>query len=154
LGFSVVTTHVILFIAAIGIATGLLFGIKNFSDTAESSINMKADDYNNKIKTSIQVEMISFDEDRNITNVYVRNTGRTMLDPLKMDVYLDGVRIPRNSTNRTIEVTDDTDLINEGIFDPKETIHIAIFGYVDDLRTHDVTVTTPYEVKDSETFSR
>jgi len=152
-GFSTVTTHVILFIAAISIATGLLFGMKNFSDNAESTFKMKSDEYNNKIKTGIRIEVISHNNWTNTTNIYVKNTGQTKLDPAKFDIYIDGVRIPRNASNRTIEVIPDTDNVNIGILDPKEAVHIQVFGYLNKDITHEVTVTTQYETRDSDFFS-
>jgi archaellum component FlaG (FlaF/FlaG flagellin family) len=142
-----------MFIAAIGIATGLLFGIKNFSDSAESNFVVKKNDFDNKILTALQIEMLHFDNMTNVTSIYIKNTGRTMLDPTRMDVYIDGVRIPRNDTERTISVLPDTDTINSGILDPKETAQIMVFGYLDETMTHEVTVTTQYETKDSEVFS-
>jgi archaellum component FlaF (FlaF/FlaG flagellin family) len=152
-GFSTVTTHVILFVAAIGIATGLLFGIKNFSDNAESTFKMKSDDYSNKIKTSIQIEVVHYDNVTNTTSIYVKNTGQTMLKPEQIDVYIDGVRLSRNDGNRTIEIMSDTDSINAGIFDPKEEILILVPGSLDVNKTHEVIITTQYETKDTEVFS-
>ncbi|MEM4267374.1 MAG: hypothetical protein QXK37_00930 [Candidatus Woesearchaeota archaeon] len=153
MGFSTVTTHVILFIAAISIATGLLFGIKNFSDNAENSFKGKADDFNNKILTSIQIEVVHYDNTTNSTNIYVKNTGRTMLKPEYFDIYIDGVRVPRNDTNRTVEVISDTEIENTGILDPKEELHIVVYRWLDENITHTVIVTTQYDTNDEETFS-
>jgi archaellum component FlaF (FlaF/FlaG flagellin family) len=96
---------------------------------------------------------LSFSNDTKTTHIYLKNTGQTLLDPSKFDVYIDGIRIPRNDSNRTIEVLADTDTINLGILDPKEGLHIQVFGDIREDVTHEVTVTTQYETRDSDFFS-
>jgi len=153
MGSSTVITHVILFIAVLGIASGLLIAIKNYADETEGTFKQKSDEYNKIIKTSIKIEVISYNNASNTTWIYVRNTGQTVMKPSQIDVYIDGLRFPRNDSNRTIEISSDTELENYGFWDPKEQILIKAFSYLDDTVSHEVIVTTPYSVRDSDTFS-
>lgn len=153
MGSSTVMTHVILFIAVLGIASGLLITIKNYADQTEGTFKQKSDDYNQIVKTSIKIEVISYNNNSNTTWIYIRNTGQTEMKPAQIDIYIDGVRFPRDNGNRTIEILSDTDLVNIGIWNPKEQLLIKAFKYLNNTITHEVIVTTPYSVSDSETFS-
>ena len=52
MGTSTVITHVILFIAVLSIASGLLIVIKNYADETEGTFKQKSDEYNKIIKTT------------------------------------------------------------------------------------------------------
>jgi archaellum component FlaF (FlaF/FlaG flagellin family) len=153
MGSSTVITHVILFIAVLSIASGLLIAIKNYADEAEGTFNEKSNEYQNQIKTNLDIDVVDYNNVTNTTTIYVRNTGRTILKPSTMDVYIDGIRIPRNASNRTIGVTSDTDSVNSGNWDPKEILQICVFMYLNSSITHEVIVSTPYAVRETETFS-
>jgi archaellum component FlaF (FlaF/FlaG flagellin family) len=153
MGMSTIITHVILFIAVISIATGLLMGIKNFADQSESAFNTKKDDFNRQIGTDISIEVVHYNNETNQTSVFVRNTGQTIMKPAQIDVYIDGLRIPRNDTNRTIMVLSDTDTVDVGNWNPKEELKIVVKLWLNENKMHSVIVTTPYETTDTETFS-
>jgi len=150
---STAITHVILFIAVLGIASGLLVAIKNYSDKTEGTFKEKSDDYNKIIKTNIKIEVIHYNNVSNVTSIYVRNTGKTNMYTKDMDVYIDGLRAPRNDTNRTIEILTDTEVTNPGVWDPKEQILIKVNRTLNKDIGHEVIVTTPYTVRDSDSFS-
>lgn len=154
MGMSTIATQTILFIAVIGIAAGLVVGIKNFADKSESTFNVKRDDFANQIGTDISIEVIHYDNTTNNTVLYVKNTGQTKLRPEQVDVYIDGIRIPRNITNRTIGVLADTEIIDPGVWNPKEELKITVLKmWLNENITHNAIVNTPYETRDSETFS-
>jgi archaellum component FlaF (FlaF/FlaG flagellin family) len=153
MGSSTVITHIILFIAVLSIASGLLVVIKNYADQTEGTFVTKSDEYNKQIKTNIHIEVVHFDNNTNTTWIYVRNTGQTVMDPVQVDVYIDGFRFPRNDSNRTISVSSDTELTNAGLWDPREQILIKAFRSLDSAISHEVVVTTPYSVRDQEGFS-
>lgn len=153
MGASTVVTHMILFIAVLGIATGLLVGLKTFSDNAESSFKTQSDAFQNQIKTSIAIELVHYNNETETTKVYVKNTGETKHRLGEIDVYLNGERIPRNETNRTIGVLSDTERTEEGVWNKKEKILIEIYDALQEEETHEVIVTTPYEGRASETIS-
>lgn len=153
MGASTAVTQMIMFIAALGIATGLLMGIKAFSDTAEGSFKTQSDDFNNQITTAIKIELISHDDVDDITSIYVVNRGQTNMKLNSLDVYIDGIRLPRNTDNRTIEMISDTETVNTGIWDPKEKILIKANMTLNPLISHEATVTGPYGAIDKDSFS-
>jgi len=153
MGASVVMTHVILFIAVLSITSGLLLVIKNYADETEGTFNQKADEYQNIIRTNIKIEVIHYNNETNTTWLYIRNIGQTTLDPDAIDVYIDGVRFPRDIGNRTIEVSADTEQRNIGLWDPKEQVLIKAARTLNDTMSHEAIITTPYGVRDTETFS-
>jgi archaellum component FlaF (FlaF/FlaG flagellin family) len=153
MGSSTVVTHLILFIAVLGIATGLIITVKNYIDQTEGTFKEKSNDNDLIIKTNIKIEVISYNNNTNTTWIYVRNTGQSAMKPAQIDMYIDGIRLYRDNTNRTIELLLDTDLINVGIWDPKEQLLIKAFKFLNNTITHEVIIATPYSVSDSETFS-
>ncbi len=153
MGASTIIAHIILFIAVLGIASGLVVVIKNYADQTEGVFKDKSNDYDQIIKTSIKIEVISYQNQTDTTWIYVSNTGQTSMKPSEVDVYIDGFRFPRNDTNRSIQVLSDTNTVNKGLWDPKEQILIKAYRHLDDTSTHEVVVTTPYSVRDKDTFS-
>jgi len=100
MGASTIITHLILFIAVLGIASGLLIVIKNYADQTEGTFTQKSDEYNKVIQTNIKIEVISYKNATNTTWVYIRNTGKTSMKPSNIDIYIDGMRFPRNASSR------------------------------------------------------
>ena len=148
-----VVTHVIMFIAVLGIASGLLVAIKNYADETEGTFSEKSDSYNQIIKTDINIDLVHYNNNTNTTHVYVRNTGSTKMDRGKVDIYIDGVYVPRNSSNRTVEVASDTEVVSPGVWDPRELLHIQVPRKLSDEVEHEVIVVTPYTVRATDTFS-
>lgn len=153
MGASTAVTQMIMFIAALGIATGLLMGIKAFSDTAEGSFKTQSDGFNNQIKTSIKIELISHDDTEDITSIYAVNRGQTSIKLDDIDVYINGIRFPRSTDNRTIEVIADTETINTGIWDYKEKILIKANMTLNPSISHEATIIGPHGARDDESFS-
>ena len=148
---STVVTHVIMFIAVISIATGLLVAIKNYADQSEGAFAQKSKEYNQVIKTSIKIDLVHHDSGTNTTWVYVRNTGQTSMYPDDIEIYLDGARIARG--NRTVELVEDAELVSPEVWDPKELLLIKVVKYLNSAAAHEAVVTTPYQVRDTESFS-
>jgi archaellum component FlaG (FlaF/FlaG flagellin family) len=154
MGADTIATHLILFIAVIAIATGLLIGIKSFTDNAEVSIKEKGNALNKQIATSFAIEVINYDNIKNETIIYSRNTGTTNMKIEEIDVYLNGIRIPRNISNRTITIIEDTERFNTlDIWDSNEILMIIINKKLEQNSIHELIITTPYNVRISETFS-
>ena len=153
MGFSDLASQIIMFIAVITVATGLVVAFNSSVTEASNSMRIRTDSLSLTMRTDVTIDMVSYEDATNTTFVYVRNTGRTMLDINQTDIYLNGLRVPRNSTYRTIEILEDTDVINPGIWDPTEQVLIKIFQELNNTSTHEVTVTTEYNTKDTEKFS-
>ena len=148
---SVITT-LIMFIAVLGIASGLIVAIKNYADETEAVFADKGNKYNQYLQTDINIDTLYFDNTTNTTYIYVRNVGRTIMKIDEVDIYIDGVRFARNSS-RTIEVEPDTDEINIGKWDPDEIILITAVRDLDSSVSHEAIVVTPYSVRDTKIFS-
>ena len=153
MGFSDLATQIIMFIAVITVATGLIVVFNASVTEASNSVRIRTDTLSLTMRTDITIDMVSYESSTNTTFVYVRNTGKTMLTPNQTDVYLNGFRIPRNESYRTIEIIEDTDLINPGVWDPSEQIIIKIFQELNSSVIHEVTVATEYNVQQTEKFS-
>ncbi len=150
MGASTIVTHTILFIAVLAISTGLLFSIKSFTDGAESSMVSNSKALQNQMNTDFSVELIYFNNDTNITSIYLVNTGTTALDPYEIDTYIDGYRFQRNETNRTIIA--DTEKGSTAVWERNEKLLITAKKYLKD-GIHELVITTQYNGREEETFS-
>jgi archaellum component FlaG (FlaF/FlaG flagellin family) len=148
-----VITQAIMFIAVLGIAAGLIVAFKNYTDETEAVFVEKGDKYNQVLQTDIAIDSFHYNNATDTLYLYVRNTGKTVMKTGDIDVYIDGVRLPRQAANRTIEVTEDTDTINPGIWDPKEILLIRAYIELNSSLSHTAMVMSPYEVRATETFS-
>ncbi|MBN2567599.1 hypothetical protein JXB02_05975 [Candidatus Woesearchaeota archaeon] len=152
MGFSSVTAHLIMFIAVMGLATGLVATFKNYVDSNNDAMSAQWTYMSNNIKTDITISNSGYDNVTNLTTVYAQNTGKTQLDPDYVDVYIDDLFIPRDTSNRTIQIVPSTDTSNPGVWDPKEILEIVVNGSLAD-GSHTVDVATQYGVADTDTFS-
>lgn len=146
-------SQVIMFIAVVTVTSILVVVFNGYITDTSNSITIKNDFLVNQLKSDISIDVVSYDSGINTTSVYVKNTGKVALKVNDTDIYLNGLRIPRNDTNRTIEVLVDTDSVNPGIWDPKEEVLIQVFQKLNSSFSHDVIVSTQYDAKDTEEFS-
>ncbi len=147
-----VVASLILFIAVMGLATATTVVFKNYLDRSASAVNEQQSRSQDVMRTNFHIALASYDG-VDTTRIYVRNTGSTRFSPDDIDVYIDGMRIPRNPANRTITVVEDTDTINPGIWDPGEEIEIQVFTTFGASTTRTVLVTAPNGVSAREEFS-
>ncbi|MFW6231199.1 MAG: hypothetical protein ACOC32_04220, partial [Nanoarchaeota archaeon] len=150
MGFSGLASQIIMFIAVITVASGLVIVFNTSISETSSSIEAKTDTLALTMKTDVTIDMISYDDATNTTYVYIKNTGKTTLTTNNTDIYLNGFRVERNISKRTIEVLSDTDTINPGSWDPKEQVLIKVMERLNSSTSHKVTITTEYDVKDTE----
>jgi len=153
MGMSNVASNLIMFIGVLVVSTALVGIFNNYVDKTSDALIKQQDTITNQLRTSIEIEVINYDNNTNTTTADVENTGSTILKISDVDVFIDGTRIPRNTTNRTIEVLSDTDTVNVGKWDPKESIKIAINKSLAENLTYKLIVTTAYSGLDMEEFS-
>ncbi len=153
MGFSGMASQIIMFIAVITIATGLVVVFNTNIQEASASLRMQSSAMALSMRTDITIDMVSHNQDMNTTYVYIRNTGRTELNQNNTDVYVNGLRIPRDENNRTIELLEDTDLVNPGIWDPSEQVLIEVFMPLDDDKTHEVSIITDHDGRAEKRFT-
>ncbi len=78
-------------------------------------------------------------------------TEKKKLNTGYLDVFIDGIKIPRSDSNRTIKFTENSTFINPTIWDPDETINITVSLKLS-KGTHISHVSTEYGIKDSRIF--
>lgn len=150
MGFGNVATTIIMFIAVLMLATGVLITMNNQIEQSQASMKVQNDYLNNQLKTNILINQVNYSAGQ--TTLYVMNEGKTILKLDKTDVFLDAEFIPRNDTNRSITIETSTDITNPGLWDPDEMVKIVINQTLT-AGEHRVAVTTQYGVKDEELFS-
>jgi len=155
MGFSDLTTQVIMFVSVLVIATALVIFFNNYSNDAIDTANIQRQQLSERISTDISIDIINYD---NLTNphtitAYVKNTGRIPINLDTFDLYLNKIRIPRNDSNRTIQIISDTDLVNIGQWDPKELVKIDIFYNLSSGLTHTFDLVLENTKRDSIEFS-
>ncbi len=153
MGFSTAAAQTILFIAVIILSTGLVMVYKNVVDTTASSLQFQGNLLSDKVKTDITITNVYYNNNTDTIVIDVKNLGKTKLDLDLIDVFIDSERIPRQTSNRTIEVLSDTEIVNPGIWDPKEDIEIKVFKILNQSISHTVKVTTQYGISDIDSFS-
>ncbi len=86
MGFSVTATHLILFIAAITIATGIVGVLSESTDLLKLGIQKKSLFTAEMIKTDIKILHVDAED---YTLIYVLNTGSAVIDPNTTAIFLD-----------------------------------------------------------------
>ena len=152
MGFSGIASHLIMFIAVMGLSTGLVGTFKMYVDSNNDAMSAQWTYMSNNIKTDITISNSGHDNVTNLTTIYVQNTGKTQLDPDYGDVYIDDLFIPRDTSNRTIQIVPSTDTQNPNVWDPKEIVEIIVNQSLAG-GSHIIDVATQYGVADSDTFS-
>lgn len=154
MGMGNISSHLIMFIAVLSVST-LVVGVFNDQmDMTANSIVTQQNWLSQQIKTDISIEVVTFiNGTENQTYIYLENTGATTLDINDVDVYIGGIRIPRNISDRTIEVLADTEVTNTGYWDPKEQVKIRVNKTLEENKTFEVIVATQYGGSDIEEFS-
>jgi archaellum component FlaG (FlaF/FlaG flagellin family) len=150
-GESTIIANLILFIAVMGMTSATVFIFKNLLDEGASAAADEQDRAVGVMRTDFAIPSAVYNP--GTVTVYVKNTGQKSFDPGDIDVYVNGLRVPRNESNRTIDVVADTDTTNSGIWDGGEDLEIAVFRTFAIPATHTVTIYTPNGVKREAVFS-
>lgn len=146
-----VVASLILFIAVMALATTTTIVFKNYMDRSGSAVAEQQTRNTDIIQTNFRIAIATYNEQT--TTAYVKNTGSTRFEPEDIDLYIDGIRIPRNESNRSISVTTDTDTTNTGIWDPQEELEIQIFKEYTNSQTRTLIVSVPNGVQAKTEFS-
>jgi archaellum component FlaG (FlaF/FlaG flagellin family) len=150
-GESTIIANLILFIAVMGMASATVFVFKSMMDESTSAAAEEKDRTVGVMRTDFVIPSATYSAGQIL--IYAKNTGRQSFDPEDMDIYIDGLRIPRNSSNRTIAVVPDTDLYNIGTWDNGEDLEIVVFNTYSVPATHSVALYAPNGVKTENVFS-
>lgn len=118
MGFSVTATHVIIFIAAIAVATGVAAVVSSTTDLLQSGILEKSKQTSEKLRTDIKIVHVYATAAN--TTIYVLNSGSTVLNQSAMSVFIDG---EWRSISR-IDIVNMTTNIQNSVWDPQEVIAV------------------------------
>ena len=154
MGMSTISTHLIIFIAVLSISTAVVAMFNDQMDSTTSSIRVQQNSLSQQLKTDISILVVDYvDKPNNQTTIYVENTGATILNIEHVDVYIGGERISRSEDERYIEILEDTEIANPGLWDPKEQIMIIIDKELEENKTYYVIVTSEHGGRAIEQFS-
>lgn len=148
---SSVITNLIMFIAVLSITSTVVFTMNNFVTSSNDAIELQKKEVVNAIKTNIKIELIHYANSN--LYVYIENTGSTTLKLEDINIYVNNIRIERNDENRTIEILEDTEIKNPGLWDPKEEIIIVVNGELEEGVDHKVVITSAHNGYDETIFS-
>jgi archaellum component FlaF (FlaF/FlaG flagellin family) len=152
-GFASIGSFIMLFFALVIVLStfSLIYG------RMVQSTTMTYDMQNQKIEdtlSTVEITNITFDavSSPDTTAIFVQNTGKNKLSLDYVDVFIDQIRIPRESINRTFEFAPGSGTINPLQWDPDETLIIST--YLDlGAGTHYAAVTTEHGTKDTKSYT-
>ncbi len=94
MGFSVVVAVTLLSIAVIVVFTGVFLQVNNYvnkvGDAMQSQIDLRGD------KSRTEIEIINVSQDSS-TYIYVENTGAEVLDPSRINLFINGNLVPEGN---------------------------------------------------------
>lgn len=145
-GFGGVASTLIMFIAIMGVTTGMVMAFQNFFLQTQDSLNFQQKQTNEKLKTFITITNTYYDAPGTSLRVFVKNTGATDLNSKYMDVFVDG----QFGTNLTPYYA--------GTSNPVITLKQTETMYVDydislSAGSHNVRVVSELGVSDDEDFN-
>ncbi len=146
-GFGSVVSTLIMFIAIVGVTTGLVIAFENYVGETQRSFSTQNELASNKLKTSLSITNEFYNSTGNELIVYVKNIGETKLRPQNFDVFLndqyivtyDVVYASNFSSNMTLMNMQDTAAI---------IIPITLGS-----GTNDIKIVSEYGVGDEEQFN-
>lgn len=150
-GESTIIANLILFIAVMGMAGATVVVFKNMMEQSTTAATEEKDRSIGVMRTDFVIPSATYSA--GTVTAYVKNTGRQSFDPEDLDVYLDGIRIPRDVSNRTITITSDSDTYNVGIWDTNEDLEFVITYSYAAPASHTISVYAPNGVKSEGIFS-
>lgn len=136
--FGSVASTLIMFIAIVGVSTGLVISFKTFVSDTQDSFKVQNDLASNKIKSSIAITNIYYDSANTLTYIYVKNIGEVKMQPILFDLFVDNV-FTKNFTayyadNLSKSIT---------LFQPQDTMAI-VYNKSLETGTHDVRIVSEY----------
>lgn len=137
----------IMFIAVVGVSTGLVIAFKNFALETQDSLTYQNDLTVSKLKTSLSITHIYYNESGNQITIYVKNVGETKLRPTRFDVFIDDAFYNDFTTYYANNLSR-----NMTTFSPQETLAI-IKDITLTSGSHDVRVVTETGVSVEDSFN-
>ena len=145
-GFGGVASTLIMFIAIIGVTTGMVMSFQNYFIETKTVLDSQQKQTNQKLKTFISITNVYYDDSSDNLRVYVKNTGSIQVDTRFVDFFVD----EKFESNLTIYEAGTTDVL--------DTLLVADTFYVDYPVTlvagsHNVRVVTELGVGNNVDFN-
>lgn len=119
--FGDVVSTLIMFIAIVGLSTGIVVAFQQYVSQTQDSMRVQNDVTSNKLKTILSITNVNYNSTSDQLFVYVRNIGQTVLEGENFDLFLNDVFIDNflytEPTNFTLQ---------KNILQPQETIVFII----------------------------
>lgn len=135
MGFGDIASQIIMFVAIVTVALTFVFMLNDMNQTTQSSLMSKQKLENNKLMTELSIDLIDYELGE--LTVYIKNIGETKLRLESLFVYLDGEFIENSSIDKNL--VEETDIIDEGIFNNNEILKINITKVLD-ASEHKLTI--------------
>jgi len=110
--FGDVASTLIMFVAIIGVSTGLVIAIKNYAIDTQESFDFQNKVITNQLKTSIDIINVYYDDTTNMTYVYLKNIGKTKLVVGDFDMFIDDDYITNYSVYYADNLSKELELLN------------------------------------------
>ena len=120
MGFGTLAANIIMFIALLILASSVVFIMSTYVQETQESLTEQKNRLVDEIRTSITIDSISYTNET--LTIYSTNIGTTNLRLETIDLFIDGIRIPR--TSRTITIEPDTLVGGPSIWNPREVIKV------------------------------
>ncbi len=122
MGFGTLAANIIVFIAILMLASGLIIVMNVYVQETRESLTDQKNRLVEEIRTDITIQSVHYNNSE--ITLYVINSGKTNLPLTTIDIFLEGRRVPRNE--RTIEIEPDTLIGSANSWDPREIIKVTI----------------------------
>lgn len=154
MGFSTIGSFIIMFFTIMIMISSAIFIYTSLIESTNAASAMQEERINNALNTDIEILSIVHEPGTSPDTqaAYVINKGKRKLQLELLDIYIDGTKIPRSTSNRIITFINNTNIINPLHWDPDEIIEINVSI---DLAAanHVAVVATEYAVTDSKQFT-
>ena len=152
MGFGSVAAQLIMFIALMGVTTGLVIAFDRHTEETATAMAIKTDALAEQLKTDFVITNLNYNSTLNQTVADLLNTGSIELSINKTDIIIDGVFIPRDS-NKNNTVLESTFVRNTLSWDPGEVLEIMVNKSMSANQTHTVDIITDNGIRKTDTFS-
>jgi archaellum component FlaF (FlaF/FlaG flagellin family) len=146
-GFASIGAFIMLFFSLIIIISTFIIIQGRMVETTQLAMQVERDNIEHMELTRMEIVSLQFDNltAPDNTSIVLNNTGRNKIEMAYLDVWIDRIRLPRDSGNRTIEIVGQN-AVNPLHWDPGETVKIDVMLNLA-TGTHRAIVSTEYGVQ-------
>ncbi len=148
MAFSTIVSQVIFFSFMLVVLVGIFIISKDVLIQDRNSLESKKDSTIQQLNTRVSISNASYSA--GTIALSISNEGSTTLKTENLDFYVDNIRIPRNDSNRTIQILE-PDIQNPRMWDPDETVQVLI-DYTVAQGNHTAKIVTEYGHSDIKIF--